>query len=56
LRQELINAEQVDPTVAGDRLGQGHFVGGFDELVDEFGGQGVLDSEASHCCFGAQSD
>lgn len=28
---KLVDAEQVDPTVAGDRLGQGHFVGGFDE-------------------------
>ncbi len=31
---ELVEAEQVDPAVAGDDLGQLPFVGGFGEFVD----------------------
>jgi hypothetical protein len=31
---ELVEAEQVDPAVAGDDLGQLPFVGGLGEFVD----------------------
>jgi hypothetical protein len=40
---QLIDAEQVDASVAGDGLGELFLVGGLDQFVDEFGGQGVLD-------------
>src|SRR5262245_53975806 len=39
---ELV-AEQVNAAVAGDGLDKLLVVGGFDQLVDELGGQGVAD-------------
>ncbi len=38
---ELVEAEQFDPAVASDGAGQLALVGGFDEFVDELGGQDV---------------
>jgi hypothetical protein len=43
-------------SVAGDGLGQDHLVGGFDEFVGEFAGQGVLHAVAGHRGFGAECD
>ena len=40
---ELVNAEQVNAAVAGDGLDKLLVVGGFDQLVDELGGQGIAD-------------
>jgi hypothetical protein len=37
---ELVNAEKIDASVAGNDLGQLLLVGRLDELVDEFGGPG----------------
>jgi len=39
---ELVDAQQVDVTVAVDGLGELPVVGGPDELVGELGGQGVV--------------
>ncbi|MBB4987381.1 hypothetical protein GGE06_008354 [Streptomyces sp. SFB5A] len=36
---ELVDAEEVDAAVAGDRLGELLLVGGLDELVDQLRGQ-----------------
>jgi hypothetical protein len=33
---QFVDTEQVHSAVAGDGLGQGHLVGGFDEFVDEW--------------------
>jgi len=53
---QLVQAEQIDPAVAGDRLGQDPFVGGLDEFVDELGGQDVLHPVPGHRRCGAQAD
>jgi hypothetical protein len=53
---ELINAEEIDPTVAGDGLVEPLLVGGLDQLVHEFHGERVADSVALHSGFGAQGD
>jgi hypothetical protein len=39
---QLIDAEEIDSSVAGDRLGQQPFVGGLDEFVHQLGGEGVV--------------
>ena len=49
-------AQQVHSPVAGDGLGELAFVGGFDEFVDEFGGQCVADPETVLGCRGTQPD
>lgn len=51
---ELVNTEKIDPAVTGDRLCQDLLVGSLDELVDEFGGQHVTDTEVGHGGLGAQ--
>jgi hypothetical protein len=43
---QLIEAEQVDPAVAGDGAGEMFVVGGFDEFVDQGGGGDVADAVA----------
>ena len=43
---EFVEAEQVDAAVAGDGAGELAFVGGFDEFVDELGGEDVADPVA----------
>src|SRR6201987_807448 len=53
---QLVQAEQVDPAVAGDGAGQGLVVGGLDQLVDQRGGGGVLDPVAGLGGGGAQPD
>src|SRR5919108_3260158 len=53
---QLVQAEQVDPAVAGDGAGQGLVIGGLDELVDQRGGRGVLDPVAVFGGGGAQPD
>jgi len=53
---QFVDAEQVHSAVAGDGFGELAFVGGFDEFVDQFGGQRVADPEAVLGCGGAQPD
>ena len=53
---ELIEAEQVDPPVAGDHLGEHAVVGGLGELVDQGGGGDVADPVALLGRRGAQPD
>ena len=53
---ELVEAEELDPAVAGDGAGQLTFVGGFDEFVDELRGQDVTDPVAVFGGGGAQAD
>ncbi len=53
---ELINTQQIDPAVAGDRLGQLALVGGLDQLVDRFRREGVADPPAVLRGGGAQPD
>jgi hypothetical protein len=53
---EFVDAEQVDASVAGDGLVELFFVGGFDELVDEFGGEDVADPVAGDRGGGAEGD
>src|SRR2546430_2209484 len=43
---QLVQAQKVDPAVAGDGAGQGLVVGGLDELVDQGGGGDVPDPVA----------
>jgi len=43
---EFVEAEQLDPAVAGDGAGQLPFVGGLDEFVDEFRREDVADPVA----------
>lgn len=43
---ELVDAQKIDSSVAGDGFGELAFVGGFDQFVDQFRGQGVADPEA----------
>ena len=43
---QLIEAEQVDPAVAGDGAGEVFVVGGLDQLVDQGGGGDVADPVA----------
>ena len=52
---EFVDAEQIDPAVTGDGLGQDHLVGGLDQFVDQLRGQGVADPVAGHGGFGAQA-
>jgi hypothetical protein len=51
---KFVEAEQVDAAVAVDGLGELAVVGGFDQFVDQLGGQGVADAEPGHGGFGAQ--
>ena len=53
---ELVQAEQVDPPVAGDHLGEHPVVGGLGELVDQGGGGDVADPVALLGRRGAQPD
>src|SRR5258707_6465118 len=53
---QLVQAQQVDPAVAGDGAGQGFVVGGLDQLVDQGGGGGVADPVAVLRGGGAQPD
>ena len=43
---QFVEAEQVRAAVAGDDAGQGSFVGGFDEFVDQLRGGDVADPAA----------
>jgi len=43
---ELVEAEQIEASVAGDDPRQSPFVGGLDEFVDELRGRRVADSAA----------
>jgi hypothetical protein len=43
---QFVEAEQVDPAVAGDGAGEVFVVGGLDELVDQGGGGDVADPVA----------
>ena len=43
---ELVEAEQVQSSVAGDDAGEDPFVGGFDEFVDQLRGGDVADPAA----------
>lgn len=43
---EFVDDEQVNAAVAVDGLGELFLVGGFDQFVHEFGGEGVANSEA----------
>ena len=43
---EFVQAEQVEPPVAGDHAGQVAFVGGLDEFVDQAGSGDVADPAA----------
>ncbi len=53
----LVQAEQLDPAVAGDgRKRELAFVGGFDEFVDELRGQHVTHPVAGLGCGGPQAD
>ncbi len=52
---QFVDAEQVDSAVAGDGLGQLLVVGGLDEFVDQFRGQGVADPVALLGGGGAQA-
>ena len=47
---------QVHPAVAGYEFGEVFVVGGFDEFVDQLGGQGVADAVAGFGGAGAQPD
>jgi hypothetical protein len=53
---ELVEAEQVDPAVAGDDLGQLPVVGGLGEFVDQPGGEHVADPVAGLGRGGAERD
>jgi hypothetical protein len=53
---EFVDAEQIEAAVAGDGLGQLAFIGGLDQLVDQFRGQGVVDPIALLCRSGAELD
>ena len=53
---ELVEAEQVESSVAGDDAGQDAFVGGFDEFVDQLGGSDVADAAALFAGGQAQPD
>ncbi|GIE92042.1 hypothetical protein Are01nite_85220 [Actinoplanes regularis] len=53
---QLVDAEEIHTAVTGDGLGELFVVGGFDQLVDEFGGQYVADPETGHGGLGAQRD
>src|SRR5262249_41632993 len=53
---QLVQAEQVDPAVAGDGARQGLVVGGLDQLVDQGGGGCVADLAAVLGGGGAQPD
>jgi hypothetical protein len=53
---ELVDHEEVDAAVPGDRLGELLVVGGLDEFVDQFRGQDVADPVAVFGGCGAQGD
>ncbi len=53
---ELVEAEQVNPAVAGDGLDMLALVGGFDEVVDELGRENVLDPVTGHGRGRAEAD
>jgi hypothetical protein len=53
---QFIQAEEIDPAVAGDDFGEGAVVLGFGELVHESGGEHVADSVASFGGGGAEPD
>jgi hypothetical protein len=53
---ELVEAEQIEASVAGDESGEFAVVGGFDEFVDELGGGDVADSSALLAGGDAESD
>ena len=53
---KFIETEEIDPSVAGDGLGQLLVVGGFDQLVHELGGEGVADPVAGLGGGGAEPD
>ena len=53
---QFIDQEKIDSAVAGHGLGPLLVVGGFGELVDQLGGQGVLDPVAVLGGRGAESD
>lgn len=53
---EFVNAEQIDTSVAGDRLVQLLLVGGLDQFVNQLGGEGVADAVALHRGLGAERD
>lgn len=53
---ELVEAEQVQPAVAGHDTGEDAFVGGFDEFVDQLCGGDVADAAALFACCQPQPD
>jgi hypothetical protein len=53
---ELVDFEEVDASVTGDRLAQLLVIGGLDELVHQGCGGGVADAVAGHGGRGAQRD
>jgi len=56
LRQELVDADEINSAVAGDRLGQDLLVGGFDQFIDQFGCQRVLYPESGFGSGGSQAN
>jgi hypothetical protein len=53
---EFVDAQQIDPSVAGDGLRQRLLVGGLDQFVGELGGQRLLDTEAGYRSLGGERD
>jgi hypothetical protein len=53
---QLVDAEQVDPAVAGDALRELPLVGGLDQLADQLRRDGVADPEPGRRRRGPQGD